>query len=247
MVIVLLDQRIVDRQIPPQQPRLSARDYDAGSFQVNSWSINSTIIFLGFCGLVIFISAVLTLRVISVVNLVGAIRYLWVLIWAIPMEVFFIIGLFDYFDVTEVWITHWWRNPQMAWFRRSFCVPQSTYNTLCTVPRGRNETARCLLNYNATSCAAIRDAQQQMYFAMDAFCYFSASWGLILAILVSTYYCNNSIVQTRLLACHLSLFDSTIVLLFDQLLLTANALEHLISKPLAQTAKSRIYHAVTWE
>jgi hypothetical protein len=52
----------------------------------------------------------LTIKVIQRVDLVRAIRYLWVLLWIVPFEIFFNISLFDYHRVTLVWIKHWYVN-----------------------------------------------------------------------------------------------------------------------------------------
>jgi hypothetical protein len=35
--------------------------------------------------------------------------------WVVPFEIFFVIGLFDYYGVTGVWVKHYWRTPGMAW------------------------------------------------------------------------------------------------------------------------------------
>jgi hypothetical protein len=99
----------------------------------------------------------LTIRAVQNVNLVGAIRFLWVILWVIPLQVrrncgnfnqcrrdtlkpliaisqvFWTIGLFDYFQVTPLWIKFWWRDRKMAWFRGQFCYP-GTADTLCAVP-----------------------------------------------------------------------------------------------------------------
>ena len=40
-----------------------------------------------------------------------ATRYLWVLLYLIPCEIFFIISLLDFYNVTHVWIKHWWLVP----------------------------------------------------------------------------------------------------------------------------------------
>ena len=72
----------------------------------------------------------------------------WVLVWILPFFIFSAISLFDRFDTTSVWVIHFWRGPQFGWYRRRNCVPQSTYNTLCTVPIVNNETQWCIDNYN---------------------------------------------------------------------------------------------------
>lgn len=69
---------------------------------------------------------------------------------------FFCFFEIDYYDVTEVWIKHWWRVPSMAWFRENYCAP-GTAGTLCMVPvfgdgAAVNETVWCEEKYQATNC-----------------------------------------------------------------------------------------------
>jgi hypothetical protein len=105
------------------------------------------------------------------------------MIWLLPVLIFSTIGLFDYFNVTSVYVTHYWRDPQLAWFRRQYCKP-NTYNTLCTVPISGNETEWCLVNYNATNCAEIRNsAQLSSSNAMQSLYLLSAAWGVFLILL----------------------------------------------------------------
>ena len=49
---------------------------------------------IGGLAFVIIITCYFTMRVIRVVDLVGAIRYLWVILWILPFEFFFNISLF---------------------------------------------------------------------------------------------------------------------------------------------------------
>jgi hypothetical protein len=59
--------------------------------------------------------------------------------------------MFDYFQVTEVWIKFWWRDRTMAWFRAQFCDPPESANNECAVPEfdnDINETVRRLTTLN---------------------------------------------------------------------------------------------------
>jgi hypothetical protein len=60
----------------------------------NLWNLNGSIFFLGCVGFILLVTVLLTMRVIREVNLVGAVRYMWALIWILPMEIFFVISLF---------------------------------------------------------------------------------------------------------------------------------------------------------
>jgi hypothetical protein len=121
------------------------------------------------------------------VNLVGSVRYLWVLSWALPFEAFCMVCLVDYHAVTNIWVTHWWNAQQMAWFRRRYCAP-GTFNSLCTVPyvyTGSDGDEWCQVNYNSTDCIAIRnEAQQQTNAFLRVFYTVSAVWCLIYVVLV---------------------------------------------------------------
>lgn len=79
-----------------------------------------------------------------------------------------------------------WRDESLAAFRRAFCEPSSTYNTLCAAPEVKNVTSWCLNNFNATSCGYIREqAQEKVDRFMIAYYYGSAVWGILLTLLVS--------------------------------------------------------------
>jgi len=77
--VVLLDPRIVNRNSTSTNP----------NFDViyNLWSVNGFLLLLAGTSLVIIVSAMSTVRVIRNVDLVNSIRYLWVLMWIIPIEV----------------------------------------------------------------------------------------------------------------------------------------------------------------
>ena len=42
------------------------------------WSLNTSLFFLSFLGIILFVTMILTLRIIRQVNLIGAVRYMWV-------------------------------------------------------------------------------------------------------------------------------------------------------------------------
>jgi hypothetical protein len=194
LAIILLNPRLVDRTIPEQvlTPVTNTSGAILGRSDVNSaiWNCNGYIYVAGVAAVLIFTSAILTWRVVRYVNLVGAIRYLWALNWSLPFETFCMICLLDYHSVTSVWVTHWWSDTQMAWFRERYCEP-GTANTLCTVPyiyKEDNGDVWCKLNYNSTGCIAIRDAAQHNTNAfLRVFYTFSAIWCLVYIFLVGEH------------------------------------------------------------
>ena len=104
-----------------------------------------------------------------------------------PFEILFVIGLFDYFRVTDVWIKHWWRDKTLAWFRSAFCSPRETSNTLCTVPVAslEEEVLWCQYHYYSTDCTRIRnDAQADMGRFMLSYYWLNAGVGLVMVCLV---------------------------------------------------------------
>lgn len=160
---------------------------------------------MGVEAFVIMSAAFFTVRVIRNVNLLGAIRYLWCLMWLIPIEILFVIGLFDYFRVTDVWFRHWWRDSTMAWFRRVFCEPVETFDNRCAIPIVDNETQYCLDLYNETDCSTIRNAAQSRGEKfMLSYYYVNAAWGLVLVCLVRLRllrtFCSPSITHFALVA-----------------------------------------------
>jgi hypothetical protein len=190
LAIILLNPHLVDRNIPEQQlSSTNTSSYDLNAADINPaiWNMNGYIFIAGVAAVLIFISTVLTWRVVRYVNLVGAIRYLWALSWALPFEAFCMICLLDYHSVTSVWVAHWWTHSQLAWFRQRYCE-NGTANTLCTVPYVYQEEdgdAWCRVNYNSTGCVAIRDAaQQDTNSSLRVFYTFSSIWCLVYIFLV---------------------------------------------------------------
>jgi hypothetical protein len=76
-------------------------------FAPNFWNLNGPTFSIGILAFILIVTCSCTIRVIREVDLVGAIRYLWVLLWIVPFEIFFTISLYDYHNVTSVWIRHW--------------------------------------------------------------------------------------------------------------------------------------------
>ena len=124
---------LVDRDLPSE----TQNEVDNQSnFEVltNVWNLNGAVLCLGILGVVMLVSIFFTRRAFRNVSLKAAIRYLWLLLWVLPLQIYWCIGMFDYFRVTDVWIKFWWRDRTMAWFRRRYCEPPEVANTRCAVP-----------------------------------------------------------------------------------------------------------------
>lgn len=135
LCIILQSPSLVDRDVANQTELETRRRENEFEVLTNVWNLNGAVWFLGFLAFVVLLSIGLTIRIIRDVNLVGAVRFLWVILWVLPLQAAMVVGLFDYFLVTDVWIKFWWRDKTMAWFRHKFCQPAETANTLCAVPR----------------------------------------------------------------------------------------------------------------
>lgn len=53
----------------------------------NVWNLNGSVLLLGIVALVVFVAVVSTVRAIQNVNLAGAIRYYWLILWVMPLQV----------------------------------------------------------------------------------------------------------------------------------------------------------------
>lgn len=85
------------------------------------WNLKLFVYMLSIVNVVLLIASVLSQRVIREVNLVGSVRFMWCLFWLLPIQIFLMIGLFDYYRVMEVWIKHFWGDASMAYLRGLFC------------------------------------------------------------------------------------------------------------------------------
>lgn len=153
------------------------------------WSLTTFVYFLAGINVILLIAAMLAQRAIRYVNLTKSVRYMWVLFWILPLQIFFSIGLFDYNQVMEVWTKHWWDDKSLSWYRELFC-DEGTAQGKCMVPvlGGLNypdENSWCLAYFNATDCEDIRDGAQRD-FVVANYVYFAVNgiWALILAVLM---------------------------------------------------------------
>ena len=86
LYIVMENPLIVERTIPTATVGEIAVQRKS-EFLTIVWNLNGPVLFLGLTSAVVLLSIALTVRVIRDVNLAGAIRYLWVLLWVIPIMV----------------------------------------------------------------------------------------------------------------------------------------------------------------
>lgn len=160
LLIVMFSNSLVDRNAQyvdrGESPSLEAVP--------SLWNVNTYILFAGFLGTIMFFIMIIARRVFRELDLTGALRFMWCMLWIIPLEIFCAIGMFDYHGVAEVWGRHWWSARTMAWFRSKTCRGNS-YNTYCVVPidglpEFNSEEEWCLSYYDATSCEDIRNNAQ---------------------------------------------------------------------------------------
>ena len=78
-----------------------------GEFQteMHFWNNNGCILFIGGLALALVFTCFWTTRIVKEVDLVGALRFLWLLLWILPLEAFLNIAAFDYHQVTNIWIS----------------------------------------------------------------------------------------------------------------------------------------------
>lgn len=82
---------------------------DFGS-EIHLWNNNGSVVFIGCLALVLITTCFWTIRIIKEVDLVGALRFLWLLLWILPLEAFLNISAFDYHHVTSIWVSKFYTN-----------------------------------------------------------------------------------------------------------------------------------------
>ena len=185
-------------------------------FAPHFWNCNGATFSIGILAFILMLTCSFTIRVIKEVDFVRAIRCLWIVLWILPFEIFFNISLYDYYNVTEVWIRHWWLDDNMSWFRFFFCE-KGTENNTCLVPIDggagyKSEAAWCMAFYESTECTQVRDAAQ--------------AW-----------------MQRFMLTFYTGLAGWSSVFL-GLLMLMVHSLQHIITKPMVQ--KSRESNVPAW-
>ncbi len=84
IVVIFLSDDIVDRNHKEDVPY---RQHYKEALSPNLWMVGSILLALSIVGFILFVTAIFTIPVIRRVNLVGAIKYMWVLYWVAPVQV----------------------------------------------------------------------------------------------------------------------------------------------------------------
>lgn len=154
------------------------------------WSLQLFVYFLSIVSTILGITCLFARRWLRDVNLVGSVRFMWTLLWVLPLQIYFMIGLFDYYNVNIVYTKHWWDNPINEYSREIFCKPPQTANYQCIVPieggdKYNSEEEWCLAKYNATNCSQIRDDAQAKYIQATRIFYTTDGiWACCLVVLI---------------------------------------------------------------
>ena len=69
------------------------------------WNNNGCIVAIGCLAFVLVFTCFWTTRIVKEVDLVGALRFLWLLLWILPVATFLNITALDYHKVTRAWIS----------------------------------------------------------------------------------------------------------------------------------------------
>jgi len=69
------------------------------------WNNNGSIVVIGCLAFVLMCTCFWTTRIVKEVDLVGALRFLWLLLWILPVVAFLNITAFDQHNVTKIWIS----------------------------------------------------------------------------------------------------------------------------------------------
>lgn len=89
-------------------------------FTLNLWSLDLFVYVLSLFGVILLVACLFAQKAIRNVNLGGNMRFMWVLLWLLPFQIFCGIGLFDYYSVNYVTTRHSWSSPAMLWVRNLY-------------------------------------------------------------------------------------------------------------------------------
>lgn len=158
------------------------------------WNLMLFVWILSVVSLVLLLASYFAQKAIRNVNLVRSVRFMWTLFWLLPIQIFLMIGLFDYYGVMDVYTKHWWDEPSMAWFRENLCKKDTSF-TKCTVPIDGgedydSEEQWCEAYYDSLDCREIRDSAQTL-FESFSYVFFTANgvWALLLVALMYVTLC----------------------------------------------------------
>lgn len=80
-------------------------NWDEYQNQFYLWNNNTSVVAIGCLAFVLVFTCLWTTRIVKEVDLVGALRFLWLLLWILPIAAFLNITAFDYHEVTSIWIS----------------------------------------------------------------------------------------------------------------------------------------------
>eukprot|EP00587_Corethron_hystrix_P004913 CAMPEP_0113300430 /NCGR_PEP_ID=MMETSP0010_2-20120614/2066_1 /TAXON_ID=216773 ORGANISM="Corethron hystrix, Strain 308" /NCGR_SAMPLE_ID=MMETSP0010_2 /ASSEMBLY_ACC=CAM_ASM_000155 /LENGTH=394 /DNA_ID=CAMNT_0000153859 /DNA_START=63 /DNA_END=1244 /DNA_ORIENTATION=- /assembly_acc=CAM_ASM_000155 len=180
-------------------------DIESGNiFFPSLWNLKFVVVFIGLVGLIILVFSSLAVKTIKEVILADAMRLYWLLVWVLPVELFFVANLFDIHSVTNTVIVHMWHKRSFFLIREQMCgrescaqhegLPISTAETKCKVPifpRDTEEAFRqqvdawCHEEYQSENCYDILHAAQQKFLLVTkAFYCVNIAIGFFLVVLL---------------------------------------------------------------
>lgn len=89
LLVVLFSNKLVNRNAEHVD---NGTDYT--SVSPNLWSINGSVMLAGFLGTIAFFLMICSRPAIRDVNLVGSVRFMWCMMWLVPLEIYVTISMF---------------------------------------------------------------------------------------------------------------------------------------------------------
>ena len=151
---------------------------DQFSLSPTYWNLNSSLLLLTIFGFILLLATILARKAIQEVNLTGALRFYFVLLWIFPIEFFLVLTLIDIYGVSTVWVDHWWNSESFFWFREIFCrEPEKCFGF---------DEEWCVIEFNATDCHEIQQQAMDLFKKIALWFYIvNGVWGVLLIIMVS--------------------------------------------------------------
>ena len=183
-------------------PKCEAKEC-ARNYIPNLWNPINAVLGLTVFGFALFVTATRAIKIISRVNLLGALVYYWILQYIAPLEALLVFNLFDYVKVTRVFVKHWWDTFSFSYFRELFCP-----NTNVTeyFVQGINITSDDFCKCSSAEliyfddCEEIREeSENNMNFYLTIFLTINFAWGLAFLITIApTLHMLESIVSSNI-------------------------------------------------
>ncbi len=131
--------------------------------QFNLWNNNAILVLIGGFAFVLLCTCFWTIRIVKEMDLVHALRFLWILLWILPIVAFLNITAFDFYEVTTIWISKFERkrigsNPFL--FTVVFCCLIEAHTSLFSVPQ---DTIGIVHNYGGLEIASAPQRRMKPY------------------------------------------------------------------------------------